>query len=69
MKLYNRSHQLKGISLNKLWEILKDRETWSAAPRGHKESDTSEKFNNNNIIGIVNIVDDRLMVQEDIYNY
>ena len=59
----------KDISLNKLWEIVKDRETWNAAPWGHKESDTTEQFNNNNIIGIENIVDDRMMVQEDIYNY
>ena len=59
----------KDISLNKFWEIVKDRETWNAAPWDHKESDMTEQFNNNNIIGIENIVDDRLMVQEDIYNY
>ena len=44
------------ISLNKRWS--------------HKESDTTEQLNNNNsIIGIENIIDDRLMVQEDIYSY
>ena len=37
------------ISLSKLWEIVKDREAWhNAGPRGCKESDVTERQNNNN---------------------
>ena len=39
---------LMNMSLSKLWEIVKDREAWNAAPWGHKESDASEQRNNNN---------------------
>ena len=38
------------MSLSKLWEIVKDREAWACcSPWGHKESDTTEQVNSNNI--------------------
>ena len=35
------------MSLSKLWEIVKDGEAWRH-PWGHKESETTERLNNNN---------------------
>jgi len=41
------------MSLSKLQEIVKDREAWRAAVRlYHKESDTTERLNNNYIFVI-----------------
>ena len=37
---------LLDMSLSKLWEMVKDRETWHAASaRSHKKLDTTEQLN------------------------
>ena len=34
------------ISLNELWEMVKDRQAWCTSSWGHEESDMTEQLNN-----------------------
>ena len=45
-KMVGWHHWLGGMSLSKLWEMVKDRETWHAAVHGVSESDRTERLNN-----------------------
>ena len=38
-------HRLDGMSLSKLRELLRDRESWREAIHGVAESDTTERLN------------------------
>ena len=41
-----------GMSLSKLWEIVKDREAWHAAAHGVAKSQTSLKNNNDQSLAV-----------------
>ena len=42
------------MSLNKLWEMVKNGKAWCAAVHGMAESDTNKKLSNNNNIKVEN---------------
>ena len=46
MRLLNSITDSVGMNLSRLWERLKDRETWRAAVHGVTKSDTTWKLNN-----------------------
>ena len=74
--------QLDGIidtmdmSLSKLWKIVKERKAWGAAVWGHKESDTTQQLNNNNISKVavkdhlsVALSSDHMLTKQNSENY
>ena len=52
----------KDINLSRLWEIVKDRETWCASVHGgHKESNRTQQLNNNSNKGYTMLFKGNLM--------
>ena len=45
------------LSLSKLWEIVKDKESWHATVRGAAELDMTEQLNNKAYLPLMNLIE------------